>query len=155
MPTPVPFRFAAAAAGCSRPPRPEATLRRMAEPDKVDFEKLGVFYLGREYDLERHSRREALLLYDSRDLVTRDPFQTALGGQSDLLAFSVSDGGLEWCSYLGGGLDDYTWEGWSKGGPGGFHLFGQTTGPGFPVVNAFQPDSDNFDIFVMRIARPE
>src|SRR5512137_267068 len=35
-----------------------------------DFEKLGVFYLGREYDLAGKQRKEDLLLYDSRDLVT-------------------------------------------------------------------------------------
>ncbi len=35
-----------------------------------DFEKLGTFYLGREYDLGAGKRRENLVLYDSRDLVT-------------------------------------------------------------------------------------
>ncbi|MGQ9854050.1 MAG: ATP-binding protein, partial [Candidatus Oleimicrobiaceae bacterium] len=35
-----------------------------------DFEKLGVFYLGRLYDLEKRTRREELLLYDAKDLVT-------------------------------------------------------------------------------------
>ena len=35
-----------------------------------DFEKLGVFYLGREYDLEAGRTGETLVLYDSRDLVT-------------------------------------------------------------------------------------
>ena len=35
-----------------------------------DFEKLGVFYLGREFDLEKNAPKEGLLLYDSRDLVT-------------------------------------------------------------------------------------
>jgi hypothetical protein len=35
-----------------------------------DFEKLGVFYLGREYDLGQKQRSEQLLLYDSKDLVT-------------------------------------------------------------------------------------
>ncbi|MDA8122106.1 MAG: ATP-binding protein [Deltaproteobacteria bacterium] len=35
-----------------------------------DFEKLGVFYLGREYDLEKKALKENLVLYDSRDLVT-------------------------------------------------------------------------------------
>src|SRR5512137_36221 len=35
-----------------------------------DFEKLGVFYLGREYDLAGKQRKEELVLYDSRDLVT-------------------------------------------------------------------------------------
>lgn len=35
-----------------------------------DFEKLGMFYLGREYDLETGSPREDLLPYDSKDLVT-------------------------------------------------------------------------------------
>jgi hypothetical protein len=35
-----------------------------------DFEKLGVFYLGREFDLGRNALGENLVLYDSRDLVT-------------------------------------------------------------------------------------
>ena len=35
-----------------------------------DFEKLGVFYLGRAYDLAKKKRLDDLVLYDSRDLVT-------------------------------------------------------------------------------------
>jgi hypothetical protein len=35
-----------------------------------DFEKLGVFYLGRLYDVRNKSQSESLLLYDSKDLVT-------------------------------------------------------------------------------------
>ncbi|MGF1656662.1 MAG: ATP-binding protein [Verrucomicrobiales bacterium] len=35
-----------------------------------DFEKLGVFYLGREYNLETQKADGDMLLYDSRDLVT-------------------------------------------------------------------------------------
>ncbi len=35
-----------------------------------DFEKLGVFYLGSEYDLNAKKLQDSLLLYDSRDLVT-------------------------------------------------------------------------------------
>jgi hypothetical protein len=35
-----------------------------------DFEKLGVFYLGRRYDLAKKKREDGLVLYDSRDLVT-------------------------------------------------------------------------------------
>jgi hypothetical protein len=35
-----------------------------------DFEKLGVFYLGRLYDVRSRSQSEDLLLYDSKDLVT-------------------------------------------------------------------------------------
>ncbi|MFO7276873.1 MAG: ATP-binding protein [Pseudomonadota bacterium] len=35
-----------------------------------DYEKLGVFYLGREYDADSHSLKDALLLYDSRSLTT-------------------------------------------------------------------------------------
>ena len=34
------------------------------------FERLGVFYLGRPYDLEAKKHREGLVLYDSKDLVT-------------------------------------------------------------------------------------
>ncbi len=35
-----------------------------------DFEKLGVFYIGREYDLKSRKSGERLILYDSRDMVT-------------------------------------------------------------------------------------
>ena len=35
-----------------------------------EYEKLGVFYLGREYDAEKKTRTETPLLYDSKDLVT-------------------------------------------------------------------------------------
>jgi len=35
-----------------------------------DFEKLGVFYLGRRYDLAASTRQDDLVLYDSKDLVT-------------------------------------------------------------------------------------
>jgi hypothetical protein len=35
-----------------------------------DFEKLGVFYLGREYDLAAGKSADDLILYDARDLVT-------------------------------------------------------------------------------------
>src|SRR5215217_7915834 len=35
-----------------------------------DFEKLGVFYLGRAYDLASKKSTDELILYDSRDLVT-------------------------------------------------------------------------------------
>src|SRR5512140_1770937 len=35
-----------------------------------DYEKLGVFYLGKEYDLGAKKLQEDLILYDSRDLVT-------------------------------------------------------------------------------------
>ena len=35
-----------------------------------EFEKLGVFYLGREYDLARRAPTDSLVLYDSKDLTT-------------------------------------------------------------------------------------
>ena len=35
-----------------------------------DFEKLGVFYLGRAFDLAAGTRQDDLVLYDSKDLVT-------------------------------------------------------------------------------------
>ena len=35
-----------------------------------DFEKLGVFYLGRPYDVAAGKPRDGLVLYDSKDLVT-------------------------------------------------------------------------------------
>ncbi len=36
----------------------------------TDFEKLGVFYLGRNYDLAKKQPSDSLLLYDSKDLTT-------------------------------------------------------------------------------------
>ena len=35
-----------------------------------DFEKLGVFYLGRPYDMKKKQPKSGLLLYDSKDLAT-------------------------------------------------------------------------------------
>src|SRR3954464_9760250 len=35
-----------------------------------DFEKLGAFYLGRPYELNKKKPGKGLLLYDSKDLVT-------------------------------------------------------------------------------------
>jgi hypothetical protein len=35
-----------------------------------EYEKLGTFYLGKEYDLATRQRRDDLLLYDSKDLTT-------------------------------------------------------------------------------------
>ena len=36
----------------------------------ADYEKLGLFYLGKRYDLASNTRQEELILYDSRDLLT-------------------------------------------------------------------------------------
>jgi hypothetical protein len=36
----------------------------------MDYEKLGLFYLGRPYDLAARAPRDGVLLYDSKDLVT-------------------------------------------------------------------------------------
>ena len=35
-----------------------------------DFEKLGVFYLGKQYDLAAGKRDDSLVLYDAKDLTT-------------------------------------------------------------------------------------
>src|ERR687898_634050 len=39
-------------------------------PERLRYEKLGVFYLGRRYDLESRTILDEPVLYDSRDLVT-------------------------------------------------------------------------------------
>ena len=36
----------------------------------VDYEKLGAFYLGREYDSDAETARSEMVLYDSKDLTT-------------------------------------------------------------------------------------
>ncbi len=38
--------------------------------EKTDYEKLGQFYLGREYDLKKSQLEDELVMYDSKDLVT-------------------------------------------------------------------------------------
>ena len=50
---------------CSNPGGKEATM-----PSASDFEKLGVFYLGRPYDWQQKKAQDGLILYDSKDLVT-------------------------------------------------------------------------------------
>ena len=39
-------------------------------PATEDFEKLGVFYLGRPYDISRRTPGQGIVLYDSKDLLT-------------------------------------------------------------------------------------
>ncbi len=36
----------------------------------MDFEKLGSFYLGKEYDMKSNTLTDRLVMYDSRDLTT-------------------------------------------------------------------------------------
>jgi hypothetical protein len=54
--------------GPPAPERPPASSPGLPAP--TDFEKLGVFYLGRPYDLARKQSSAVPLLYDSKDLVT-------------------------------------------------------------------------------------
>lgn len=55
-----------AAAAQTAPPAGAA----WSPPANADYEKLGVFYLGRPYDLEAKQPEPGLILYDSKDLVT-------------------------------------------------------------------------------------
>ena len=54
----------------------EKETKKSATPVKAtsttseDFEKLGVFYMGRPYDLAAKQAKPGWLLYDSKDLVT-------------------------------------------------------------------------------------
>ena len=52
--------------------KPDAPLEQAGGSGRrnEDFEKLGVFYLGRRYDQAAKQRQRDLLLYDSKDLVT-------------------------------------------------------------------------------------
>lgn len=36
----------------------------------VDYEKMGLFYLGRQFDVATRETTQDLVLYDSRDLTT-------------------------------------------------------------------------------------
>jgi hypothetical protein len=48
----------------------EVPAMKKGKKKSLDFEKLGVFYLGRLYDLKTRKGKEELFLYDSKDLVT-------------------------------------------------------------------------------------
>ncbi|MEO7274649.1 MAG: ATP-binding protein [Vicinamibacterales bacterium] len=54
-----------------------------------DFEKLGLFYLGREYDLETKTLGQQPVLYDSRDLVTHGVCVGMTGSGKTGLCLSV------------------------------------------------------------------
>jgi hypothetical protein len=54
-----------------------------------DFEKLGAFYLGREFDVLAGTRGEGLVLYDSKDLVTHGVCVGMTGSGKTGLCLSV------------------------------------------------------------------
>lgn len=54
-----------------------------------DFEKLGVFYLGKEYDMAAGSRSEDVLLYNSKDLTTHGVIVGMTGSGKTGLALSL------------------------------------------------------------------
>jgi len=61
-----------------------------------DFEKLGVFYLGREYDTAAKKSGESLLLYDSRDLVTHGAIIGMTGsGKTGLAIGLLEEAGID------------------------------------------------------------
>jgi hypothetical protein len=51
-------------------PAAEPAARITGSMEQASFEKLGVFYLGRGYDLANKKSTDELILYDSKDLVT-------------------------------------------------------------------------------------
>ena len=58
-------------------------------PAMQDFEKLGVFYLGKAFDLAKKKRTEDLVLYDSKDLVTHAVCVGMTGQRQDRLCLSL------------------------------------------------------------------
>ncbi|NCC50588.1 MAG: ATP-binding protein [Spartobacteria bacterium] len=54
-----------------------------------DFEKLGAFYLGKEFDIEDGQRTDNLLLYDARDLTTHGVILGMTGSGKTGLALSL------------------------------------------------------------------
>mgnify|MGYP003334870901 CR=1 FL=1 len=52
------------------PPKKKESAKAATAGTAEDFEKLGVFYLGRPYDLAAKQAKPGWLLYDSKDLVT-------------------------------------------------------------------------------------
>ena len=54
-----------------------------------DYEKLGTFYLGREYDISTKTTEEKLVLYDSKDLVTHGVVLGMTGSGKTGLCFAL------------------------------------------------------------------
>src|SRR5688572_33101850 len=67
----------------------------MAE-DIAAYEKLGAFYLGRPYDLERGEASTTPLLYDSRDLLTHAVCVGMTGsGKTGLLISLIEEAAID------------------------------------------------------------
>ncbi|MGY8746990.1 MAG: helicase HerA domain-containing protein [Pirellulales bacterium] len=49
----------------------KTTLQELKPMQDETFEKLGQFYLGKQFDMDRRERTDQHLLYDSRDLCTQ------------------------------------------------------------------------------------
>ena len=61
-----------------------------------DYEKLGVFYLGREYDAAGRAPSDNLLLYDSRDLTTHAVCVGMTGsGKTGLCLAMLEEAGID------------------------------------------------------------
>ena len=54
-----------------------------------DYEKLGTFYLGREYEIETKTTQDKLVLYDSKDLVTHGVVLGMTGSGKTGLCFAL------------------------------------------------------------------
>lgn len=54
-----------------------------------DYEKLGTFYLGREYEISTKTTKEKLVLYDSKDLVTHGVVLGMTGSGKTGLCFAL------------------------------------------------------------------
>jgi hypothetical protein len=62
----------------------------------TDFEKLGIFYLGREHDLAAKKTGDTLLLYESRDLVTHAAIIGMTGsGKTGLAITLLEEAGID------------------------------------------------------------
>src|SRR5687767_8490974 len=62
----------------------------------ADYEKLGLFYLGKQFDLDKGARRDDLLLYDSRDLLTHAVCVGMTGsGKTGLLISLIEEAAID------------------------------------------------------------
>ena len=62
----------------------------------ADFEKPGVFYLGRLYDSQQKKSQDGLLLYDSKDLVTHAVYVGMTGsGKTGLCLALIQEAAID------------------------------------------------------------
>lgn len=81
-----------------------------------DFEKLGVFYLGKEFDLKEDQMQEEMVLYKSKDLTTHAVIIGMTGSVLPAYGYGCGGGALQQRQIQGGCGEKYRFTGPASSG---------------------------------------